>query len=288
VATPYGDFERIREMLEAWTKQIAPMARQMEAPANPPALREMADYLNSVQKQWNWAEKLMSKIDWDKVQDWWKRGLPPNLIDVEPRLDVPDVLVFMRATRWCLVWVPRGEVVRRLVDAEEESRGDVLLSSSGQIVEDSRSVLDAIEHPELQQVCRAAKEVADCIDAGFDMAAQSLAASVLSDVINTKFGLSFRQAQERFNVEDPMKIPWVRFREAAVLLLVAEALETYFHDKGDPVPARFSRHASAHSVSETQYNRENALAGLLLVSAFLMESELLAMEQDERNAAAEG
>jgi hypothetical protein len=44
--------------------------------------------------------------------------------------------------------------------------------------------------------------------------------------------VSFRQAQERFNVEDPMKIPWVRFREAAVLLLVAEALENYWHDKG--------------------------------------------------------
>jgi hypothetical protein len=54
----------------------------------------------------------------------------------------------------------------------------------------SRShVLDAIEHPELQQVRQAAREVADCIDAGFDMAAQSLAASCLSDVINTKFGL---------------------------------------------------------------------------------------------------
>jgi hypothetical protein len=41
-------------------------------------------------------------------------------------------------------------------------------------------------------------------------------------------------------------------------------------------------------VSETQYNRENALAGLLLVTAFLMESELLAIEQDEGDSAAEG
>jgi hypothetical protein len=257
----------------------------MKALTNPPALRRMAEYLNSVHKQWNFVEKLMPKIDWDKVQEWWKHGLPPNWVDVEPRLEVADVLEFMRETRWCLVWVPRGEVVRRLVDADKDERGNVLLASASEIIEDSRSVLDVIEHPELQQVRRAALEVARAIEAELNMAAQSLAASCLSDVINTKFGMSFAQAQKRFAVDDPMKIPWIRFREATVLLLVAEALENYWHDKGDPVPARFSRHASAHSVSEEQYNRENALAGMLLLTAFLMEADLLAREQSGDDAA---
>lgn len=286
MSTPYGDFERIRKMAEAWTKQFAPIARQLEQLANPPALRRMAEYLNSVHKQWDFLEKLRVNIDWDKVQNWWKRGLPPNWVDVEPRLEVVDVLEFMRETRWCLVWVPRSEIVRRLVIADKEDRGEVLLACTTEIVDDCRSVLEVIEHPELQQVRRAGLQVADAIAAGLDMAAQALAASCLSDVINTKFGYSFKKAQERFTVDDPMKIPWVRFRESAVLLLVAEALENYWHDKGDAVPARFSRHASAHSVSEAQYNRENALAGLLLVTAFLMESEMLAREQESDDDAA--
>lgn len=157
MATPYGDFERFRKMIEAWSKQFAPLARQFEALANPPALRRIAEVLNSVNRQWNFLEQLRPKIDWDKVQDWWKRGLPPNWIEVEPRLDASDVLAFMRETRWCLVWVPRGEVVRRLVDAEEDNRSDELLASAPEIIEDSRSVLQTIEHPDLQQCRRAAR-----------------------------------------------------------------------------------------------------------------------------------
>lgn len=283
MATPYGDFERFRKMVESWTKQYASMARNIEALANPPAIRQMAEYLNSVQRQWSFLERMVPRIDLDKVQDWWKRGLPPNWVDAEPRLEVVEVLELMRETRWCLVWAPRGEVVRRLVDADEEERGEVFLESSTEILEDSRSVLDAVDHRELQQLCRAAGQIADAIEAGVEMAAQALAASCLSDVINKKFGMSFKRAQTDFTVEDPMKIPWARFRQAAVLGLVAEALENYWGD--DPVPARFSRHASAHSVSEEQYNRENALAGLLLVTGFLMEAELLAQEQSGSDAA---
>lgn len=284
MATPYGDFERFRKMVESWTKQSANLARQVEALANSPGLGQMADYLNSVHRQWDFLEKVVPRFDWDRVQEWWKTGLPPNWVDAEPRLKATDVLEFMRETRWCLVWVPRAEVVRRLVDSDQDQRGEVLLSSSKEIVEDARSVLRAIEHPELQQVCKAAREVTDAIEAGLDMAAQSLAASCLSDVINTKFGMTFTEAREDFDIEDPMQIPWVRFRHASVLLLVAAALETYWHDK-TPVPPRFSRHASAHSVSEKQYNRENALAGLLLATAFLMEAELLAQKQADDDAA---
>ena len=111
MSTPYGDFERFRKMVESWTKQFAPMGRQIEALANPPALRQMADYLNFVHKQWNFLEKMVPKLDFDKIQDWWKVGLPPNWVDAEPRLKATEVLEFMRETRWCLVWVPRAEVV---------------------------------------------------------------------------------------------------------------------------------------------------------------------------------
>lgn len=79
MATLYGDYERIRKMAETWTKQLAPIARRLEQLTNPPALRRMAEYLNSVHKQWDFLEKLRVNIDWDKIQDWWKRGLPPQL-----------------------------------------------------------------------------------------------------------------------------------------------------------------------------------------------------------------
>jgi hypothetical protein len=284
MATPYRDFERFRKVIESWTKQYASKARHIEVLVKPPALRQMADYLNSVHRQWSFLEKMVPRIDLSKVEEWWKRGLPPNWVDAEPRLEVTEVLELMRETRWCLVWVPRGSVVRRLVDSDENGRSEVFLASSSEIIEDASSVLDAIDHPELQQLCRAGGQIASAIEAGLDMAAQALAATCLSDVINKKFGMSFRQAQKDFMVEDPMEIPWVRFRQATVLLLVAEALENYW--EGDPVPVRFSRHASAHSVSEEQYNKENALAGLLLVTAFLMEADLLAGEQLQGDDAA--
>lgn len=279
---PYGDFDRVRKILESWNKQLAPIARQLTAAANPPALQQMARYLNFVTGQWN---EVLSKVDWDKVAALWKQGLPPNWADVEPPLRVADVLDVMREERWCLVWAPRGEIVRRLVDARAEQRTPLFVASSAEIVDDCRSVLDTIEHPELQQVRLAATEVADALDAGVAMAAQALAASCLGEIVHSRFEMTFGAAKERFAVDDLMRVPTVRFRPISVLFVLTEALERFRPERGDPMPVRFARHACAHSVSADQYTHENALAGLLLVTALAMEAELMAQQQSDDDVA---
>lgn len=50
-------------------------------------------------------------------------------------------------------------------------------------------------------------------------------------------------------------------------------LEDCWTDRGEPIPTRPNRHASAHAVHPDQYNEVNAIKFLMLTTAMLAEME---------------
>jgi len=50
-------------------------------------------------------------------------------------------------------------------------------------------------------------------------------------------------------------------------------LEEFYTDRGDAIPRRPNRHASAHAVHPDQYNQVNAIKFLMLATAMLAEME---------------
>jgi hypothetical protein len=262
-------FQDLHRVATLWAKQI----EQLQMRVNPPVLKQLSETAEAINKSiGRYLNSLPTlKIDPEAIERFRRQGLPPNWWEFDGDPSNRDLVDFMRETRWCLIWVPRPEVIRDLLAADESQRSNVLLGHAEQIVDDCKSVIDTVEAGELDDLAAAAREAVDCFTAGYRRAAQALTAACLSDVIGTKFGLKFWQAREEFQVENAMKLPWIRFRQLMVFGMVADALERYHAEQGDPIPGRFSRHASAHSVSAEQFTAENALAGLLLTTAVIQE-----------------
>ena len=219
----------------------------------------------------------LPEIDWGRLQDIWKRGLPDNWIDLGREQSVTELLDFMKETGWCLVWAPRAQIIKILLEeSNERDRVVKFLEARNEIVADLKDVLRGIDSPSLDSNVEACSKALDALAAGHPEAAQALAAADMSSLINgDPFSMSFKVARDEFEAEDPMTVPWRSFRLFVVLGMVAHSLQPFYIQQGDPVPGQFSRHASAHTVDPLQYREENSLAGLLLLVAFLWEIDLL-------------
>lgn len=225
----------------------------------------------------------LPEIDWQRLRDIWKRGLPANWIDLGPDQDITDLLDLMKENGWCLVWVPRAEVIKRLMDEPDEAaRVSRLLDAREEILEDVRDVLGDVQSELLAPNVAACHKALDAFAGGHPEAAQAFATVNMSSLINGEpFSLSFRAARVEFEAEDPIEVPWNSFRLFVVLGMVAQSLQPFFVEKGDPVPGAFSRHASAHTIDPLQYREENSMAALLLLAAFLRETDLLLQASEE-------
>jgi hypothetical protein len=219
----------------------------------------------------------LPEIDRERLRDIWKQALPNNWIGLGPEQEITELLDFMEETGWCLVWAPRADLIKMLVE-ESDERGRVVkfLDARETILEDVRAVLRDIESKSLEPNVSACHKALDAFAGGHPEAAQALIAADMSSLINGEpFSMRFGTAKAEFEVENPMAMPWHSFRRFIVLGMVARSLEPFFSERGDPVPGRFSRHASAHTVDPSQYREENSLAALLLLAAFLREIDLL-------------
>jgi len=219
----------------------------------------------------------LPEIDWERLRDIWKQGLPTNWIDLGPEQEISELLDFMQETGWCIVWAPRADTIKILMEESEETARVVkFVGAREAILEDVRAVLRDIESKSLEPNVAACYKGLDAFAGGHPDAAQALMAADMSSLINGEpFSMSFKRAKAEFEVEDPVAMPWRSFRLFVVLGMVARSLEPFFIERGDPVPGQFSRHASAHTVDPSQYREENSLAALLLLAAFLREIDLL-------------
>jgi hypothetical protein len=244
----------------------------------------------SMQPFYDAIQRSISSIDFSWVHEALQRMLPPNWRDLE-WCDVDRALEVMDETGWCLVWCPRVGVVKELIrEGDLAARTRMILDAKAAVVEDMDECLAGMKHSESQEYRQAATKALRAFDDGHVEAAQALAAAVISAVINGGFRLpSFGEARTRFQ-GDPKEASIRAFREQAVFNMVARSLQAYYAHRGDPVPPSFSRHATAHSVSDEQYNEVNALAALLLAVAFTKEADLLMQWSDEQqtDAASDG
>jgi hypothetical protein len=226
-------------------------------------------------------QKALSDLDPSWVEESLRKAWPPNWRELGDSSKVDQVLAIMDETGWCLVWCPRRELIETLVDAPDVgARTAILLDAQELVLEDLRGCLAQTSGEEIADHRDAAGRAIDAFASGHDAAAQALAAADLSALINGTLGLSFHRAEQRLQ-GDPMEASINAFREQAVFNMVSLSLQRYYADRGDPIPASFSRHATAHSISNEQYTKVNSLAALLLLVAFIKELDLLLDSQED-------
>jgi hypothetical protein len=182
-----------------------------------------------------------------------------------------------------LIWVPRSAIVGSLTKAgNAESRREILDHGRQDIADDCSAVLAEVTAPGLVPLAGLAADAARALRDGHCAAAQALAANVfdtwLRDVIRRGvlftperkgkgfYGNIRRQIKP---VTDDVRISELKASGALTPVLMALAWFT----PGDPIPAQFARHATAHGAGPEQYTDVNAVIAVMLTTSVLRQAQ---------------
>lgn len=174
-----------------------------------------------------------------------------------------------------LAWVPPQPVLIKIFAAG--SAGDrrrIVGSSWRSIATACLSELEGIENADLVEYAEFAVEAAESLRDGRTRASQALSANLLDSVLRRSFSKESRKALT--GQADRPNIDVYPMRLAVVIGGIWGSHGEYRPLRGDAIPRRYSRHASAHGVSRRQYSRVNAVIALMHVVGLLkvMETDL--------------
>lgn len=151
----------------------------------------------------------------------------------------------------------------------KQDRDEVLLANTARILDAVDEALTEAEHPRLEVTVAAAREALEAQRAGFTKAAQSLTASVLSEVVQEHFGFDrFGNARDAFESEPASAARLWSLRRTAVQGAIHVAI---MQSDDRPPDAGFNRHLSAHGVDPCQFCDPHALEGLMLLAGAIRE-----------------
>jgi hypothetical protein len=111
-------------------------------------------------------------------------ALPPNWNGRDVG-EIDRILSMSEETGLNTVWIPRLDVIRELLAAEDDdARSAVLTARRGDILDDIATCLEQVTHDSLTQDAQLAKAALAAVRAGYDAPGQALAASVLSGIVH--------------------------------------------------------------------------------------------------------
>lgn len=197
---------------------------------------------------------------------------PPNLHGID-RLDIASVNQIVMAEGIPLYGVPRTSIAEALVGAESESARRAILGRRWKTISaDCRELLAGCTAPAVAQYVPVAFAALNALEAGHPMAAQALVGS-LTDVVVSGYFSYFGKNRYDFTPgkKNPTNEAYEKFtiREFIAFAPIWQAYQQFFVSNGDKIPVTFSRNATVHTVSSRQYNRRNAVQGLMLVTSLL-------------------
>ena len=205
-------------------------------------------------------------------------AIPPNLHGLE---DVCDVLALTHDEGLPMIWVPRHEILKSLIEAPDaDSRRKVLLSNRDEILEDCVTVLDEIKPllnncvstlpPMCLEWAMESGEAARALQMGLVGPAQSHAANVTDSIVphmswfladKPRRGQTIKRASE--DVGDVASLALLMNHLA--LRPLVRAYRRWRLDSGQPPPDQFARHVTAHGVGHPNvFNEYNALIAVML------------------------
>jgi hypothetical protein len=203
----------------------------------------------------------------NRVADMVRASMPPNWRDAtSPNWAELETMTLDEGL--ALGWVPESEVLHLLFSAPDAAARRRIIGRRWQrIVRHCMSELDAIDTKSLVRHARFGKEAADALLKGSAAPSQALSANLLDTILRAHFTDTDRRrlvGQRRRLSVDAFSL-----RRAIVLGGIWGAFGEYWPTQGDPIPTKFSRHASAHAVTRRQFSRLNATIALMHVTSLL-------------------
>lgn len=171
-----------------------------------------------------------------------------------------------------LYMVPRPETAELLLKAEDPAaRRSVLADRYSEIVEDCREAVEAVASEMVARDRAMVLKAVAALEDGHHDPAQALIGSIVESLVWDHFG---KNAQTRARYTGGEQLPdaynELGVHEFIALAPIWQAFQRYERKKNDPIPTTFSRHAIAHTVSEDQFTKVNAVQGLMLVSSLVV------------------
>jgi hypothetical protein len=273
-----GAAEQARRASEAWHESFARVIA--------PTIEQWRLQLPKVQ---TWAANygpVLAKVG-QQIRDAWRAAMPPNWVDLSAE-EVQGAIDRVRDTGFCLVWLPRLDIVRAVLASTPEDTATVLLAHRDQVLDDAERTLADCSQPELELEREAASDAIEALRSGRPRPAQALASSVFTSAIHVFFQVGkTRKIRKLMEDEDPEDAAFSELRLRTIYLAGASALSAFRPERAWPVPRRFNRHNTAHRITREQWTEENALAAVMVAVGLLRELDFwlhLASERDQAEA----
>ena len=225
--------------------------------------------------------RLVSGIDFGAIRRALRGGQPPNWDELGDRVRLSTLLEITEAGL-PTAWVPRASVLVELLEADEADRPGVFADRRSEIVEDCKTVLNDITSSELAELVELLNEALDVAHDGRMAAAQALAASIFDTILRK----TFPQQSGRYYAKVKAEIAdrhedasLAEMRWGFVHLPALIVLTDFWEHKGDTIPTKFNRHASAHAVGRAQYTPANAVIGLALATSLVREAHQVIVDK---------
>ncbi|WP_141711374.1 hypothetical protein [Jiangella alba] len=198
-----------------------------------------------------------------------RAAYPPNLRSIED-LGLAELEQVILVEGIPLYAIPRPEIAEQLVRAVSAAkRREILGRRWRAIVADCRGHLGSCRSGPVQTHVRFAERALDATESGHHETAQALAANLLDTILGTHLAEDRAGLLPSKKVTTPERYDKLAVREWLAFSPIWAAYQSYFADRGDPVPRTFNRHATAHSVGTLQFSRRNAVQALMLVCSLL-------------------
>ncbi|MFJ3395223.1 hypothetical protein [Leifsonia aquatica] len=169
-----------------------------------------------------------------------------------------------------LYGVPRASVAEAIIRAPDlQARRDAIGRRWRTISADCRAAVESCRSEAVAPFVPFAIAAVDALDDGHSAAAQALAASVIDTIVTAYFGDEGRSLKPSSRNRTPAAYDELMVREYVAFAPVWQTYQQFRVENGDRIPATFSRHASAHAVSSRQFNRRNAVQGLMLTCSLI-------------------
>lgn len=149
---------------------------------------------------------------------------------------------------------------------------------------DVLDLLDTCSDPITSTEVHFVRDGIGALKAGHHAAAQAIFTVTLDTLISRFYPdkTERKQITNRKKGEPmPDKISDMGVREAYVWLPVWNAHQQYWQNTGDRIPNDYSRHATVHAVSKTQFNKRNCIQSLMLATSLIGYADQLVGAADD-------
>lgn len=206
--------------------------------------------------------------------------LPPNLRGLSDQITFSEVHDFLEVEGIPLYLVPRASIAERLILAKDHAaRRAILGRRFDALVDDCEQLIEQSDHPVVATEVHFIKDGIGAIRSGHHASAQAIFAVTL-DTLVSRFHTDREERKKITNRAKggamPDKLRNMGVRRAYVWWPVWNAHEQFWKHKGDRIPHDFSRHATIHGVSKTQFSKRNCVQSLMLVSSLVGYANQLA------------